>query len=122
MSSFHERTQNGDTLGAIQFALVYGSLWAIGSSWATAIHEITRAILPLGTINVVIAELLASGVTTLLGIGISIIVTRKWCDIFRHCTPVGTTDDDAHTHSTHSTHTSLEERQRRAQTLAHNRQ
>ena len=44
--SFQKSAADGDIIGALQLALVYGSLWAIGSSWSTAIRGVVLFILP----------------------------------------------------------------------------
>ena len=75
--SFQERAERGDPFGAFQYAAVAGSLWAIGSSWSTAIRQIVRTLLPEDTMDIVIAEVVSALATTGLGISIAICVTRQ---------------------------------------------
>lgn len=77
--TFSEHAARGDALGALRASVVTGTLWAIGIAWATAIREITRAVLPQDTLDVVLAELLAAGITTLLGVGVAVLTARRWC-------------------------------------------
>ena len=77
--SFSESVQRGDAFGALRMASVYSALWAIGSSWSTAIREIARVIVPANSTEAVVAEILAAGVVTVLGMGISLLVTRNCC-------------------------------------------
>lgn len=79
--SFEERAKRGDPLGAFRYAAVAGSLWAIGSSWSTAIRQIAIRLFPQDTVDVVVAELISALLTTGLGVTIAILVTRptSWC-------------------------------------------
>lgn len=79
MSVFAERVYRGDAIGALKAATVNGALWAIGSSWATAIREIARLVLPEETMDAVFAEALAAGITTVLGVCIALAAARTWC-------------------------------------------
>ena len=81
---FTESVQRGDAFSALRMASVNGALWAIGSSWSTAIREIARVIVPSNTADVVVAEILAAGVVTFLGLGISLLVTRNCCAPFTY--------------------------------------
>lgn len=72
--NFSSSIIQGDLFGAIRFATINGALWAIGSSWSNAIRETTRALLPNDTIDVVLAEMMAATLTTVLGITIAICV------------------------------------------------
>ena len=74
--SFEERAVRGDAGGALRAAAIYGALWAIGSSWSTAIRAIALLILPSDTMEAVIAELAAAGVVTVLGLGTALLVGR----------------------------------------------
>ena len=69
--TYAESAQRGDVLRTLQFAIFAGALWAIGSSWATAIRGISTELVP-ADVSVVWAELFAATVTTLLGVGITL--------------------------------------------------
>lgn len=75
--TFHESAERGDILSTLRIAVVYGSLWAIGSSWSTAIREIVYTFVPDDADTRVVAELGAAAITTLLGVGVALIATRK---------------------------------------------
>lgn len=77
--SFQNNAESGDVLGAIRTAIVYGSLWAIGSSWSIAIREVVRAIFPENSIDRILAELASAGITTIMGVSLSVLATRTWC-------------------------------------------
>ena len=74
--TFEERAVRGDAGGALRSAAIYGALWAIGSSWSTAIREIARLVLPEDTMDAVLAELAAAGIVTVVGLGIALLVGR----------------------------------------------
>jgi len=79
-TSFAERASEGDALGTIRYGMVNGALWAIGIAWSNAIRETLRALLPEDVLDVVVAELVAATLTTVLGAGVAIAATRKnWC-------------------------------------------
>ena len=73
--SFEQRARNRDALGAVSTAAVYGALWAIGSSWSTAIREVTRLLLPTDTLDAVVAEVVAAALVTVFGVGVAFLVT-----------------------------------------------
>lgn len=75
--AFHESAEKGDVVNSFRIAIVYGSLWAIGSSWATAIRETVIALVPEDSDNQVMAELGSAALATVLGVGVSILATRK---------------------------------------------
>tara|TARA_B110000046_G_scaffold78194_1_gene86318 strand:- start:167 stop:463 length:297 start_codon:yes stop_codon:yes gene_type:complete len=77
--SFHDEVREGNALAALKAATVSGALWAIALSWATAIREISRLVLPEDTMEAVVAELVAASITTGLGMGIALLVARDWC-------------------------------------------
>ena len=85
--SFESAVAQGSALGALKAATIYGSLWAIGSSWANAIREIARLVLPEDTMEAVLAEALAAGITTVLGVGVALLAARTWCTGFSQATP-----------------------------------
>ena len=76
--SFQKSAADGDIIGALQLALVYGSLWAIGSSWSTAIRGVVLFILPDDSRDVVFGELISASITTVLGVTVSVAVARNW--------------------------------------------
>lgn len=65
--TFEERAARGDVVGTLRYAIAFGSLWAIGSAWAVGIHESVRALFPDDALDVVLAEALSVGITTLVG-------------------------------------------------------
>lgn len=75
--SFEEHAANGNALGAFRLAVVYGALWSIGSAWSNAIREVTLVMLPDETHEIVLGELLAVGIVTVLGVGVSMIAFCK---------------------------------------------
>ena len=77
--TFEERAVRGDAGGALRSAAIYGALWAIGSSWSTAIREIARLVLPEDTMDAVLAELAAAGFVTVVGLGVAMLVGRCTC-------------------------------------------
>jgi hypothetical protein len=74
--TFEERAVRGDAGGALRSAAIYGALWAIGSSWSTAIREIVRLVLPEDTMDAVLAEFAAAGLVTAVGMGVALLVGR----------------------------------------------
>ena len=78
MPEFYEVAARGDALGALKSGAVFGALWAIGSSWSTAIRQIAVIMFPSDTMDKVIAELLAASATTLIGIAIALLAARNW--------------------------------------------
>lgn len=77
--SFVDRAAQGDACGALKQATVYGALWAIGSSWSTAIRAIALQLFPHDDMEVVWAELAAAGMVTAIGLTLSLVVARAWC-------------------------------------------
>ena len=77
--SFADEARSGDAWGAVRAGLVNGALWAIALSWSRSIREITLALLPQDTADVVFGELLAAVVTTALGVGVAIVAARNDC-------------------------------------------
>lgn len=75
--TFHESATQGDIVSTLQIAVVYGALWAIGSSWATAIREIVITLVPNDTENQALAELGSAAITTVIGVGVALLTTRK---------------------------------------------
>jgi hypothetical protein len=77
--SYEQSAVHGNWMGMIQFAVVNGALWAIGTSWSTAIRAVTLQMLPDDSEDVVIGELAAVGITTTLSVLVSYVVMRKRC-------------------------------------------
>ena len=77
--SFEERAARGDALGTLRIAAINGALWAIGTAWSNAVREVTRALLPDDTMDIVLAEVVAALITTVIGVGLALFVARKWC-------------------------------------------
>ena len=67
VGTFEERAARGDIVGTLRYAVAVGALWAIGSAWATGIRESVRALFPDNALDVVLAEALSVGITTLFG-------------------------------------------------------
>jgi len=63
----------------LRFAVLNGALWAIGSSWSTAIRAVTLQIVPNDSKDVVFGEIAAATVTTLLSMAASYAVMRRRC-------------------------------------------
>ena len=75
--TFHESAEQGDILNSLRIAIVYGALWAIGSSWSTAIRETVITLVPNDSDNRVFAELGAAAITTIFGVGVAVLATRN---------------------------------------------
>lgn len=76
-SRFETSARAGDAVGTLQQAVLNGALWAVGMAWANAFRETTRALLPEDTMDIVLAELLAAGITTALAVGVVLCTTRS---------------------------------------------
>ena len=76
--TFHESAARGDITTTLQTAVVYGSLWAIGSSWSTAIREIVVTVMPDSDNNRILAELGSAALTTVFGVAVAVITTRNF--------------------------------------------
>lgn len=74
MSTFEQRAIQGDVFGVVRLASLNGALWAVGIAWANAIREIARVLVPDDDMDIVLAELAAAGVSTLLGVGIALCI------------------------------------------------
>jgi len=77
--SYAESATNGNLVGMARFAVLNGALWAVGSSWSTAIRAVTLQILPDDSRDVVLGEIAAATVTTLLSVLVSFAVMRTAC-------------------------------------------
>lgn len=74
--SYQDSAARGDAVATFRFAIVSGSLWAIGSSWSAAIRAIAIVALPSSV--VVVAELGAALLTTVIGVAIAMLAARDW--------------------------------------------
>jgi len=79
MSTFTQSAKRGDVIGILRQAIITGSLWAIALSWSGTIREVTSSIITGGGTQNIIAELVASLITTAFGTLIAIIAARQWC-------------------------------------------
>ena len=77
--TYAESARNGQPIAATQHAILTGSLWAIAISWSTAIRSVVIELIPENTRDVVLGELLAAAITTAFAVGISLVVSRRWC-------------------------------------------
>ena len=75
--SYYDSASKGDILSTLRFGIVTGSLWAIGTSWATSIREIVILIFPKDNMNQALGELLSVFLTTILGVGTAVLVSIK---------------------------------------------
>ena len=76
--AFQQSASEGDVLSTFRSAIVFGSLWAIGGGWATAIREIVLVLVPQNSGDVVLGELGAAVVTTIFGVGVAVLAARNW--------------------------------------------
>lgn len=77
--SYAESATEGNWVGMLRFAVLNGALWAVGSSWSTAIRAVTLQIVPNDSNDVVLGEIAAATVTTLLSVVVSYAVMRQSC-------------------------------------------
>ena len=80
MSSYAESAVNGNWTGMVRYAILNGSLWAVGSAWSTAIRAIVLEIVPQDATDIVLGELLAAASTTVLAVVVSFLAMRKCCE------------------------------------------
>lgn len=81
--SFHESTSKGDVILSLKTGIVYGALWAIGSSWSVAIREVVLLLVPENSDNQVLAELGAALLTTTFGVATALLANldcKSLCD------------------------------------------
>ena len=95
MSDFETHAFSGNAYGAVRTAMTFTMLWAIGSSWSTAIRAIAIELVPHETMNIVLAELSAASVTTFLAFAI-IYVTRHTSVFFSDQNISNTTPRTSH--------------------------
>ena len=81
-SMFEQSARSGRIVDTFRVGVLYGSLWAIGSSWATAIRGVVVEVLP-GDVAI-LTEILSAFLTTLFGVGVALITVRRWR---RDCCP-----------------------------------
>lgn len=77
--SYAESATEGNWVGMLRFAVLNGALWAVGSSWSTAIRAVTLQIVPNDSRDVVLGEIAAATVTTLFSVVVSYVVMRQNC-------------------------------------------
>jgi len=77
--SYAESAVEGNWVEMMRFAVLNGALWAVGSSWSTAIRAVTLQIVPNDSYDVVLGEIVAASVTTLLSVAASYAVMRRKC-------------------------------------------
>tara|TARA_B110001452_G_scaffold123280_1_gene102233 strand:- start:14065 stop:14427 length:363 start_codon:yes stop_codon:yes gene_type:complete len=74
--SYTESATDGNWVGMLRFAILNGALWAIGSSWSTAIRAVTLQIVPTDSRDVVFGEIIAAMATTFASVVVSYAVMR----------------------------------------------
>lgn len=77
--SYAESAVEGNWIEMLRFAVLNGALWAVGSSWSTAIRAVTLQIVPNDSRDVVLGEIAAATVTTLLSVAASYAIMRQNC-------------------------------------------
>lgn len=77
--SYAESATDGNWVGMLRFAVLNGALWAVGSSWSTAIRAVTLQIVPNDSQDVVLGEIAAAVITTLFSIAVSYAVMCRGC-------------------------------------------
>jgi hypothetical protein len=77
--SYAESASEGNWVGMLRFAVLNGALWAVGTSWSTAIRAVTLQIIPNDSRDVVLGEIAAATVTTLLSVAVSYTVMQRTC-------------------------------------------
>ena len=76
--TYQEAAQRGDAIGVVRQAILFASLWSLGSSWVIAIRQVVMTIIPEhDNGNVVVAELMAALITTLIALGATFVATRR---------------------------------------------
>lgn len=81
--TFQESAARGDIVSTFQTAIVYGALWAIGSSWSTAIREIAVTVMPESSNNRILAEIGSAALTTVLGVTVAVLATLDYARCHR---------------------------------------
>lgn len=76
--SYREEAAKGNITGTLQQGVLTGTLWAIGISWSTAIRAITLALLPQDTEDQILAEVIATLLTTFFGVIVALVAARDW--------------------------------------------
>lgn len=77
--TYAESAAEGNWVEMLRFAVLNGALWAVGTSWSTAIRAVTLQIVPNGARDVVFGELAAATVTTVVSVSVSYAVMRRRC-------------------------------------------
>ena len=79
MTNYTESATRGEIALTTRYAILTGALWAVGSSWSTAIRSVVLQLIPDDTHDIVVGEILAAFLTTIIAVGLSLVVGRKWC-------------------------------------------
>lgn len=90
--SYIESAGRGEIVSTTRYAILNGTLWAIGLAWSTAIRSIVITLIPSDTRDIVLGELLAAVITTVLAVGLSVLVSQKCCDARRVTEDVGSSN------------------------------
>lgn len=77
MSSYAESAERGDLIQTVRYGVITGTLWAIGISWSTAIRGVTILVLPEDVRDQIFAELLATLITTVFGVGVAVLTSCR---------------------------------------------
>ena len=85
--SYAESATAGNWVDMLRFAILNGALWAVGTSWSTAIRAVTLQIVPRDSRDVVLGEIAAASVTTVLSVVVSYAVMRRGCCARRPSSP-----------------------------------
>lgn len=78
--SYFESARRGEIVSTTRYAILNGSLWAIGLSWSTAIRSIVITLIPSDTRDIVLGEFLAAVITTVVAVGISVGISWRCCE------------------------------------------
>lgn len=77
--SYAQSATDGNFVGMMRFAVLNGALWAIGSSWSTAIRSVTLEMIPSELLDVQVSEILAATITTLIALAVSYVTACPKC-------------------------------------------
>lgn len=77
--SYAESATAGNFVDMLRFAILNGALWAVGTSWSTAIRAVTLQVVPGDSRDVVLGEIAAASVTTVISVVVSYAVMRRGC-------------------------------------------
>lgn len=93
--SYIESASRGEIVTTTRYAILNGSLWAIGLAWSTAIRSIVITLIPSDTRDIVLGELLAAVITTAFAVGFSVLVSQKCCESRRLTEDAGSSNTTA---------------------------